>query len=319
MRDGGVVRTEYSAENAHPTAGHDIDDPVCAGATLYGHGRGACQWGTQRWATASCFREPCSFGAHGADPKDHVWMMEHYYPGSELSTGEPAAPCAILGPTGGVLDDGGPCFSAYGPPEYWRTEAAGHEGGLHWTNAFQSDTPSNWAQWRIHLEEAGEYRVEVHVVDEFAEFGAARYGIRHDGTESEIVVDQGAARDGWLQIGTFPFAAGGDQHVSLYDDYDVSVPADQHIVADAIRLVAPGMPPVTDDASVPPPMVDDAGTMMPPATGDAATAPRLPGEGGVEGGCSASGSPAPDLAWLLLGLVGLARLRRPQRVTTPRI
>jgi len=301
VRDGSVVRTEYSAENAHPTAGHDIDDPVCAGSTLFGHGRGACQWGTQRWATATCFREPCSYGAHGASPKDHLWMMEHYFPGTTVSTGEPPEPCVVLGPEGGVLDDSGPCFAAYGPPEYWRTESVGHDGSTHWTNAFQSDTPGNWARWSVALADAGEYRVEVNIVDAHAEYGAVRYTVRHDGTESDVIIDQRAARDGWVELGVFPFAAGQDQQVSIFDNYDVTVPADQHIVADAIRLTAPGAPPA-DDAGVLPPM-DDAGMVIPPGDDGGALPPGHPGDGEVEGGCSTTGTDAPSgaLWWVALG------------------
>jgi MYXO-CTERM domain-containing protein len=307
VRDERVVRTEYSAENSHPTAGHDIDDPVCAGTTLHGHGRGACQWGTQRWATAVCANPPCTFGVHGSDPKDHVWMMEHYFPGTTVSTGMPPEPCAILGPDGGILDDDGPCFAAYGPPEYWRTESVGHDGGLHWTNAFESDAPSNWAKWSIALAEAGEYRVEVHIVDAFAEWGAARYEVRHDATESEVVVDQGAAGDGWLDLGTFPFAAGDDQHISLFDNYDVSVPADQHLVADAIRLVP--FSAVVDDAGIPP--VDDAGAM--PDANDGGLVPDAhTGDGDVSSGCGCTtASPEPtSVGFLALALALFLSRRR---------
>lgn len=315
VRGGAVVRTEYSAENAHPTTGHDIDDPVCAGSVRHGHGRGACQWGTQRWATATCFREPCSFGAHGAAPKDHVWMMEHYFPGATVSTGTPSEPCAVLGPEGGVLDDDGPCFAAYGPPEYWRTEAAGHGGGLHWTNAFQSASPGNWARWSITLASAGEYRVEAHIVDAHAEYGAVRYGVRHDGTLSDVIVDQGALGDGWTSLGTFPFAAGSDQSVSLFDNYDGPVPSDQHIVADALRLVLPATP--MDDASTPPPIEVDGGMTPPPPIPDDDGGMMMwpeghPGSGEVHGGCAATGDSPPTsaLGWLMaLGALWLSRRR----------
>ena len=29
-------------------------------------------------------------------------------------------PCALIGPAGAVIDDSDPCFTAYGPAEYWR-------------------------------------------------------------------------------------------------------------------------------------------------------------------------------------------------------
>lgn len=242
FRGDAVVRAEYSAENGHPT-GTGIDDPVCAGSTLFGHGRGVCQWGTQRWASATCFREPCEFGVHGAEPKDHLWMMGHYFPDADVSDGMDAVPCAALGPEGGTIEDAAPCFSAYGPAAYWRTEATGSDGGLHWTNAFQNETPSNWARWNLALTEGGAYRVEVYVVDAFADYDAARYALRHDGIDSEIIVDLGRAEDGWLELGVYDFAAGDDQHLSLFDNYAAPVGSDQRLVADAVRLSRPGVSP----------------------------------------------------------------------------
>jgi len=292
LRDGRVVRTEYSAENAHPTAGHGIDDPVCSGSTLFGHGRGACQWGTQRWATGTCFRAPCSFGSHGSAPKTYRWMMLHYFPGTTLSAGTPAAPCGTVGPAGGIVDDGGACFDAYGPSTYWRSAIVGIGGSAHWTNAFQNGTPSNWARWGLNLAAAGTYRVEVHIVDAYATYGAARYEVRHGASTNEVIVNQGAARDGWLSLGSFSFAAGGDQSVSLFDNYAGTVGRDQHLVADAIRLVAPPAPPPAEDPppppaeDPPPPPAEDpppppAEDPPPPPLGDAAE-PYSPEPGGGE-------------------------------------
>jgi hypothetical protein len=71
-----LVSGEYSAENATPTA-DGISDPLCAGHALFGHGRGMCQWGTQRWAL---------------DGRDYLWMAEHYFPGSIVEGGTPPGP-----------------------------------------------------------------------------------------------------------------------------------------------------------------------------------------------------------------------------------
>ncbi|MEE2755726.1 MAG: SpoIID/LytB domain-containing protein [Myxococcota bacterium] len=78
IRDGVVIRSEYSAENGDPTA-FGVADPVCAGEALFGHGRGMCQWGSQRWASQR--------------NRTAEWMVEHYYPGATTSGGaEPAFP-----------------------------------------------------------------------------------------------------------------------------------------------------------------------------------------------------------------------------------
>ena len=67
--DGALVFAEYSAENGNSTA-FGVDDSVCSGQKVNGHGRGICQWGTQRWALAG----------HDVD-----WIIAHYYPGAQVS------------------------------------------------------------------------------------------------------------------------------------------------------------------------------------------------------------------------------------------
>ncbi len=64
--DGEPVFAEYSAENGNPTLS-GVDDYVCEGKTLNGHGRGMCQWGSQRWAEQG---------------RDYQWIAEHYYSGA---------------------------------------------------------------------------------------------------------------------------------------------------------------------------------------------------------------------------------------------
>jgi hypothetical protein len=148
-------------------------------------------------------------------------------------------PCEVLGPGGGVLDDQGACFHLFGTKEYWRTENKGYDGKLHWTNAWKTSTPDNWAWWRVHLQEGGEYLVEYYAVPEFAVFKKTHYVVRAGGASQTLTVDQSVA-DGWASLGTFTFAGGGDQWVAVYDDTSSTVADDQHIVADAIRLTRVG-------------------------------------------------------------------------------
>lgn len=69
VRDGSLVLSEYSAENGSPTR-FGVDDEVCRGRRVNGHGRGMCQWGTQRWAKRGM---------------DMSWMVGHYYPGARIA------------------------------------------------------------------------------------------------------------------------------------------------------------------------------------------------------------------------------------------
>jgi hypothetical protein len=87
-RSGAVFRSEYSAENncllgATSCANADLScgdgfagspaanwpclaDPVGAGQSCFGHGRGMSQWGTQRWSLAPHHRT-------------WRWQVDHYY------------------------------------------------------------------------------------------------------------------------------------------------------------------------------------------------------------------------------------------------
>lgn len=77
VRDGALVTTEYSAENGDPTE-FGVDEPLCTGRERFGHGRGMCQWGTQRWATQR--------------NQTYDWMVSHYFPGASVGCGaEPTA------------------------------------------------------------------------------------------------------------------------------------------------------------------------------------------------------------------------------------
>lgn len=74
--NGTVINAEYSAENSDPTTAGpfpyqpSVSDPVCAGQPRNGHGRGLCQWGSQRWATGAP-------GSNGG--KTYDWILNHYY------------------------------------------------------------------------------------------------------------------------------------------------------------------------------------------------------------------------------------------------
>ena len=77
---GNFPRTEYSAEGNdinnrdgcgncfitnRPSDGVCLSDNVCCGTSQNGHGRGMCQWGSQRWATNRGMTWP--------------WIVDHYY------------------------------------------------------------------------------------------------------------------------------------------------------------------------------------------------------------------------------------------------
>jgi uncharacterized protein (TIGR03382 family) len=194
------------------------------------------------------------------------------------------ASCGTIPAHGGIVDDGDRCAGFYGPAQYWRAAESGHGGSLLWTNAYQGDDPSNWARWLLDMEAAGTYRAEVYLTPEYAVYDHVRYDVAHAGATDTLVVDQGAVdQEGWYPLGSFEFAEGGGQHVSLYDNSSEPVPDEQHIAFDALRLT-----PCSGDC-------DDGG-------GD--------GGGGLLGGCSASGGGSSSGGLLLLLILVLYHRRR---------
>lgn len=92
------VRAEYSAENNYGGTSYNCSnnyaggsgayachyDNICGGNSPAGHGRGMCQWGSQRWAANS--------------GKSHTWIINHYYVstvGYSLCDATPPAPTSL--------------------------------------------------------------------------------------------------------------------------------------------------------------------------------------------------------------------------------
>jgi hypothetical protein len=105
---------EYAAENndsacadgftgSPSTSWSCMSDSVDAGQTFNGHGRGMCQWGTQRWAVNQA--------------RDYLWIVDHYYNNNGSPSGArsgvlqvPSTPTPTPTPTPMqlVLDTSGP-------------------------------------------------------------------------------------------------------------------------------------------------------------------------------------------------------------------
>lgn len=192
---------------------------AAAAKLLYGGG------GTRAW---SCKHSP--FNDFGYKPR-------YYDNGKPVSSKAPASSCKALPSKGGVIDEEGNCFDMYGPTKYWRSvSGSGHGGGLLWTNATRRATAANWARWRIRLAAGGKYRLKYYAVSRYAMFRTTRYVVRHGKTTTTLTVDQSSGAAGWRTLGTFSFAKGGDQQLSVYDNTSAHVANGQHIIADAIKL-----------------------------------------------------------------------------------
>jgi len=227
-------------------------------------------------------------------------------------------PCGVVPATGGIVDDADLCARVFGPSAYWRVvQGEGFGGRLLWTDAFESGSPSNWAEYELDMAAAGEYELEYHSTAAYAVFDSVTYEINHAGQTTTLAVDQ-AGLDGWISLGRFQFAEGGQQSVVIYDNTGPVAP-DQHIIFDALRLT-----PVSDDPDDPndPSDPDDPSDPSdpddPPSDPGSDPNPDVQGGGGItpgfiDTGCSVGAGGAPSsgtLGLILLAVLFAGRLRR---------
>ena len=88
---------------------------------------------------------------------------------------------------------------------------------MTWTRNNDWGRPQyNWARWYPNLE-PGRYEVSVYVPFEFATTARATYWVSHRGGSSHRVVDQSRLGGQWVSLGTYEFAEGRGDYVSLTD------------------------------------------------------------------------------------------------------
>lgn len=261
--------------------------------------------GPQHWACKYSPFEDFSYQPQYYDNGQPVNKPPPEEPPPEEPPATPVEPtaCPALPASGGVVDNSGACFQVLGQSQRWHVVTGeGEAGGLLWTDAVQQAEASTWARWGINLAAAGRYSVEYHAVAAYAELASTRYVVRHQGTESPLVIDQSAGGTGWRSLGTFEFDAGPGQFIAVYDNTTTAAGAGRRIVADAVRLTpatgsAPGGGLVGDpDATGSDPLLPRAGSGEEPSL--------------LAGGCAVGHRPAAPAVWLLLLMLLGWRLRR---------
>lgn len=260
-----------------------------------------------------------SYGGHAVvpEPIDGYGMLGQGQTLVSDNSGGPTPPCAVIPGEGAVLDDQGPCFRRYGPASYWHDESAGYADHAVWTYTIDAVDPDNSVRWNLYFDGAGSYRVRAYVPGGLGQSTQAAYSVTHAGTTTEVVRDQSSVADGWLTLGTFEFAAGGDQYVALADNTGEPYTGTDstRIAFDAIDVAPAGVDPSPDAGVIDSP---DAGSASGPDAGvdlgaDAGGEPPSESDagedngasGGFVGGCSTGGGGRGQLVWLLLVACGL--------------
>lgn len=180
-----------------------------------------------------------SYGGNAVVPEP-LSGYEDLLQGQTLVSTNGAADCPTIPPEGAIIDESDAlCFSAGGTAGYWHIEAAGYGDSLRWTIGTDVADVDNYGVWRFDFAQAGSYSLEVYTAAAFAQSQSARYRVTRAGQSEEIVVDQSAA-DGWQTLGSFDFAAGADQALRLDDVTGEPLSAMRQLVFDAVRILPAG-------------------------------------------------------------------------------
>lgn len=222
LKNGLPVFAEYSAENGHPTA-TGISDSVCAGKTRFGHGRGTCQWGSQRWASQS--------------GKNHKWILEHYYPGATVmkidggSGGGGGGTTTIVVDSENTNNDPAKAKVAYTGTWTLSSASPGYHGtSYRWAATEQVSAPATFS---FYLPAAATRTIDAWWVAGTNRSSSAAF-IIYDASGAEVgrvTKNQQTGGSTWNTLGTFAFKAGWNRVVLSRWQTPGSV-----VIADAIRV-----------------------------------------------------------------------------------
>jgi hypothetical protein len=150
------------------------------------------------------------------------------YPLASPALGDTASPAPR--PTV-VVDDNGAALG--GPSNWWHIGYVGYGGSVHWTWNNQSRV-DNYAVWRPNLA-GSNYEVQVFIPSNYANTTHAVYGIYGLACYARAV-NQAPISNGWVSLGTYPFAAGTSGYVQLTDNTGEAY-ASRMIGFDAVQFI----------------------------------------------------------------------------------
>jgi hypothetical protein len=217
MKNGLPINAEYSAENSSPTA-YGVTDSVCAGKTRFGHGRGTCQWGSQRWAANQ--------------GKSATWILQHYYPGATVTKlGGGTTPTAIVVDSENANNDAakakveyvGTWTASTGSPGY-------HATSYRWAATEQASAPATFS---FYLPAAATRTIDAWWVAGSNRSAAAAFIVynANGGHLGTVTKNQQTGGSQWNTLGTYAFSAGWNRVVLSRWQAPGSV-----VIADAIRV-----------------------------------------------------------------------------------
>lgn len=158
--------------------------------------------------------------------------------------------CDAVPSSGRVIEETDECYKEGGRAEFWLSSDTGHQGGLRYTKTTAADAVDNYGIWNLKFDKAGRYELEVFVDGgEFGQSKQATYLIVHDGETISKTIDQ-SSKDGFVSLGVFEFAKGGEQNVRLNDNTGepyADDPGGTRLMFDAIKVIPEGQAQDDDD------------------------------------------------------------------------
>lgn len=118
------------------------------------------------------------------------------------------------------------------------TDEQGHNG--HAYSLVQEHAGNNYIKglnWMLNFAAASSYKLSLYIPAGVANRSpSVEYKIQFGGQTKKVSVNQSAAADSWVDLGTFAFAAGGDQWVRVGDNYQDSSAQGKRVAIDALRV-----------------------------------------------------------------------------------
>jgi MYXO-CTERM domain-containing protein len=151
------------------------------------------------------------------------------------ATTTPPPVCDILiGPAETILEEDSACGSPTGGP---LDAITGHGGNGFWTTQDVVDPDySEGLVWQLTFAQAGQFRVSAWVPPLTDPTTGANYKLQHGAGTDKVTVDQSQVSDDWLELGSFDFAAGGNQWVRLGDNFVNAADQGKQVGIDALRF-----------------------------------------------------------------------------------
>lgn len=242
-RNNAIFRAEYSSENnawddpadsktcnnvdlscgngnaGSPSASWPcLSDTVCSGYGCFGHGRGMCQWGSQRWASTQ--------------GKGWRWIVDHYYNDNGKPAGLRSAFLNDSGASTEIIVDNA-TSGRFTASSNWATSSySAQRYGADYRYA-NPQAISDAAWFKASIATAGNYEVFVWYPANSGYNSSTPFIVATSSGNQTITVNQQINGGVWFSLGTFSMTAGD------YNAVGVSrwTSGAGYVIADAVRLV----------------------------------------------------------------------------------